>query len=425
MRRALLPLLALALAPASGRAIAQGFPPVWPSGSIPTFVFPTQPTVLPKPSSVPMVVASGGAYVRGPAYVLVPKTTTPKTSLLAAATPFPRFAPDGKTLLLAGSTTRLGSLTAPLGPILKGTRAYRSMFSPDSKNLVTSDEDGQLVVWSVPTGGVVRKLEDAFSQFGSVGTPKYKAYEVAFSDPKTVYFHTGCRLKKLDLSTKDAAPVTLGLTDQCGRPYVSRDGKRWVIFEQSAKFYGVGLWYSRALSIDPLTGATKSFLEEAKIGGFSDVQLSPKGDRVCFVRPNRKVSCVTVDDGKVDDVSDGPADRWLGFDNAGDHLLYGENPTGKADKGLHHVDFAARSVRLVARVNNGTTYWQAFSGDRRIVAYGYEGGLIIDLDKGWSQVVFPKTEVEGFAAVPDNPKRAILGKASGPSRDLFFLDLGD
>ena len=425
MKRAVLPLLVLVLAPASG--LAQIVPQPFPS-TIPTFVFPTLPTIVPTPSVAPTTMPSvatsaSGAYLRGADYVLTPKVSAPKTSLLAAATPFPRFAPDGKTLLLAGSTSRLGSVTAPLGPVLKGTRAYRSAFAPDSKNLVTSDEDGPLTVWAVPTGAVVRKIDDAFKQFGSVGSGKYTAYEVGFPEPKTILFHTGCRLKKLDLSTTDA-PVALGTVDQCGRPYVSRDGKRWVIFEQSTKNYGVGLWYSRARSIDPATGATKIFLEETKVGAFSDVQLSPKGDRVCFVRSTRKVSCVTVDDGKVDDVSEGPADRWLGFDNAGGHLLYADNPSG-SDKGLHHVDFSARTVRRILRVTSGTTNWHAFSGDRRVIAYGYEGGIIIDLDKGWSQIVFPKTEVEGFAPVPDNPKRAILGKASGPSRDLFWLDLPD
>lgn len=427
LRSVALPLLASAvvLVPNLRRATAQIVPP-FPTGSLPPISWPTIPplaTSAPAPTTV-LTSAKTGPFVRGADYILTAKTAAPKTSLLAAATPFPRFAPDGKALLLAGATTRLGSLTAPLGVVLKGTRGYRSAWSPDSKNVVTSDEDGQLVVWAVPTGKEVRRLDDAFKQFGSVGSGKYWAAEVGFPDAKTVLFHNGCRLKKLDLSTTGATPVALGLADQCGRPQVSRDGKRWVLLEQGAKQnYGVGLWYSRALSIDPTTGVHTAFLEESKVGAFSDVQLSPTGDRLCFVRVGRKVSCVTVADGKVDDVSDAPADRWLGFDNAGTHLLYGDN--GGKDRALHHADFAARTIRRVATIPSGTNYWVAFAGDRRLIAYGYDGGTIYDLDKLWSQPVFPKVEVEGFAPVPGDPSRAILGKASGPSRDLYWLTLSD
>lgn len=407
------------------RALAQPLPPAPFPTVVPTFVPawpappPTAPTAAP---TAPTVVPTTGPFTRGADFVLTKKATAPKTTLLAASTPFPRFAPDGKALLLAGKTTRLGSVTAPLGVVLDGTRAYRSAWSPDSKGLVTSDEDGALALWAVPSGARLRKLDDAFKAFGSVGSGKHTAYEVAFPDPKTVTFHTGCRLHKLDLSTTGATPVALGV-DRCGRPQVTKDGKRWVLLEQGTKSYGVGLWYVRASTIDPSTGVVTPFVDDTKVGAFSDAQLSPAGDRLCFVRTTRKVTCATIDQGKIEDVSDAPADRWLGFDNAGGHLMYVDQ--GGPDRALHWVDFAARSVRRIAKVSSGTTVWMAFTGDKRVVAYGYDGGTIFDLEKGWSQSVFEKSEVEGFAAVPGDGGRAILGKAAGPSRDLYWLTVTD
>lgn len=382
---------------------------------------------MPLPTTPPPALSAmlpSGAWVRGAPYAIAPKAGAPKITPSLKFTPWPRYAPDGKTILYAGSTSRLGTETST-GVVLPETRAYRSAFSPDSKKLVVADEDGALRLFAVPSGALLRKLPNAFKQYGLLGSGKY-AYikEVGFPDAQTILFHDGCRLKKLDPAGGD--PVNVSPTDHCGHVRVSNDGKRWVIFEEDTKSYGVGLWYTRAWSIDAATGKETLFLDQKAAGPFGDVQISPLGDRVCYVRPDRKVGCASTDPAptgpSAEVVSDGPIDRLVVFDATGTRALYAEKSSGAATKGLHLVDFAARTLRKVADVANATSSYH-FLGSTRIVVEGYDGATAFDLAKGWSMTLFAGGEIEGFAASPNNPKKMLLGKASGPSDDLYWVEL--
>jgi len=417
--------------PTPGAVTLPPLPSFLPTG----FALPTPPAVPPLPTAVPTTMpttlptAKGtGPFTKGADFVLKPRTNTPKRTLLASSMPYARYAPDGETLLLGGASVKVITKSNASGVPLPGTRAYRSAFSPDSKRVVTTDEDGKLVVWSLPSGAVLRKIDNAVKQFGTLGTNKYWAAEVGFPDANTVYVHDGCRLKKLDLANATSTLVSIGASDFCGRVRVSDDGKRWVVSQEGTKAYGEGLWYVRSALVDSTTGVAKTFVDEAKVGAYTDVQLSPKGDRLCFERTSLKLSCVGVDDGKVDDVSDAKVDRWFDYDATGEHLLFADRYTpGVAVRGLYWVDFAARTVRRITQMPSAMQRWGFFGGGRRVGIDGESAGCIaFDLDAAWSMMVMgPKEGAEGFFAVPNNPKRAIAGRAVGPSRDLYWIDFPD
>ncbi len=426
----------LVLSPAS----AQPFP--WPSAS--SFTLPPLPSVFPSigsfplPStpfgvptvvpSIPTTAAKTGPFTKGVDFSIKPRLVAPTRTLLANAMPFARYAPDGETLLLAGATAKVRSKSNPSGAPLPKTRAYRSAFSPDSKRLVTTDEDGQLVVWNVANGAVVRKIDNAVKQYGTLGTNKYWAAEVGFPDNDTVYLHDGCRLKKLDLSSPTSTLVPIGSADLCGHVRVSNDGKRFVVSEEGSKAYGEGIWYTRSSVVDSSTGVAKGFVDEAKVGPYTDVQLSPKGDRLCLIRKALSLACASIDDGQVDDITAAKVDRWFAYDATGEHLLYADrSDISVPTKNLYSVDFAARTVRRIAPIPRGITGWGYFAGSKRVAINGeFDGCIAFDLEAGWSMLVLgPKESAEGFFAVPSNPKRGIAGRANGPSRDLYWVDFPD
>ncbi len=387
-------------------SVFPGFPP------LPTVAVPALPNPVPL-----------GPLTRGPDYAIKPRVAVPKLTQFAVATPHVKFAPDDKTLLLHSSVTRIGSETNAFGAALGSSKAYRSAWSPDSKRVVTSEENGTLTVWNT-NGTVARKVENAFQVFGSVGSSKYTGKEVSFLDSNVVLFHDGCRLMRLDLASP-APPAPLGLSNLCGYPSVSRDGKRWILLQEGSKMYGLGIWYVRAYTFDLTTGATKVFLDSAQLPSWTDVRLSPKGDRLCFLKINGRAGCVGIDDGKLEDVSDAEVERMLVFDADGGKLLWADKSSGAAAKGLHVVDFAARTMRRIAQISGQNRSWGFFTGGTRVLAQGYDGATAFDLANGWSLPIFVGGESESFFAIPGTPKRAFVGRAVGPSTNLFRLELPD
>lgn len=416
--RARVGLFALAGCLIVGSASAWPFPtgsewPPFPSA------LPTVGWLPPPPLPVPGVAApplAAGVITRGPDYALKPKAAIPKITKFTYATPHVKFAPDQKSLLFHGKITRVGSETNGAGVALGTVRAYRSAWSPDSKHVVLSDEDRTLTVWK-STGALVRKVDNAF------GAGKYNGLEVGFPESNVVLYHDGCRLNRLDI-TSPAPPVRLGLTDVCGRVYVSRDGKRWVVLEEGGKSYGLGLWYVRATAIDTATGAGTSFLDASKVPSWTDVQISPVGDRICFAKIDGKAACARTDTGLVEDVSDVAVDRLLVFSADGTKLLWADRANG-ATKTLNVTDFGARTMRRIATLSSSNRAWHFLSGETRVVAQGYDGATAYDLANGWTLPIFVGGESESFFAYPSNPKRALIGKASGASTDLFKLELPD
>ena len=248
-----------------GSASAWPFPvgsewPQLPSALPPVAWLPPPPLAVPGVPTPPIAL---GAITRGPDYALKPKAAIPKVTAFTYATPHVKFAPDQKSMLLHSKVTRVGSETNATGVQLGTVRAYRSAWSSDSKHVVLSEESRTLTVWK-STGALVRKIDNAF------GAGKYNGLEVGFPEANVALYHDGCRLNRLDI-TSPLPPVRLGQTDVCGRVYVSKDGKRWVVLEEGSKSYGLGLWYVRATSIDTTTGTGKAFLDSSKVQSWTDV----------------------------------------------------------------------------------------------------------------------------------------------------------
>jgi len=387
--------------------------PPWPT-AFPSVMWPSLPTAI--PTAIPTAVIPQlptGAIARGPDYAVKPKAGAPKVTPYALATPHLKFAPDNKTVLMHAKIARIGSDTNGIGVLLGTTRPYRSAWAPDSKHVVLSSEDRSLTVWKAPSGALARKIDNAF------GAGKYSGLEVGFPESNVVLFHDGCRLNRLDIAST-APHVPLGLGTLCGRVYVSRDGKRWVVLEEGSKSYGVGIWYVRASSIDTTTGVPKSFLDTTKVPSWTDVQISPTGDRLCFRKQDGRAGCVVIDTGVVEDVSDAPTDRLLVYSADGSKLLWADSAS---NKGLHVVDFTARTMRRIATVSSSSRSWHFFSGNGRVLAQGYDGATAFDLDQGWSLPIFTGGESESFFAIPGDPKRAFVGKASEASTNLFRVEL--
>lgn len=356
--------------------------------------------------SVRLATVSAVPFSRGPDYAFKVRAGAPKFSPFSRGFPYTRFAPDGTTALLASGRAAELRVGSARGVKLHDTSAYRSAFSPDLERLATADEDGTLTIWSIPGGEEQLRLGAAFKAFGSVGSGKYVAHELAFSDATHVLYHTGCRLRRLDLETEQS--VSLGPADLCGYIALSENGKRWIASdERFVQGCGIGRCYARSVSIDPDTGLGVEFVR----GPFTDTRLSPSGNRWCFARPGQRLSCVDLERAQEDRIWTDPVDRWYDFDAAGNRLFFAAE-AGK-EKLLFVADFAARSVRFIARLSQLADRWYALAPDRLLVE-GHDGAVLFDLAQGFSQQIMPPgTEVEGFAVIPGST-RFILGKAGGP-----------
>jgi len=345
-------------------------------------------------------------FQRGPDYVFKARTGAPKFSPFSRGFPFTRFAPDGATALLASGHAAELRVGSARGVKLHDTAAYRSAFSPDLKRLATSDEDGTLTIWSIPSGQEELRLGAAFKAFGSVGSGKYLGHELAFSDATHVLYHTGCRLRRLDLETEQS--TSLGPADLCGYIALSDNGKRFVVSdERFVQGCALGRCYARSISLDPETGLGTEFVR----GPFTDTRLSPSGDRWCFTRPGQQLSCVDLTHAQEDRITAEPVERWYDFDAAGKRLFFATE--GGKEKLLFVADFATRTVRFIAGISLSTDRWYSFGADRLMVE-GHDGAVLFDLAQGFSQRILPRgIEVEGFAAIPGS-NRFIIGTAGGP-----------
>src|SRR5689334_6275045 len=132
---------------------------------------PAPPLATAEAKAPSAAVASPRELQRAPEYAFHPSAGAPRVTLLSRGTPYPTLAPDGETLLLSsGRTAMLRSKRNPRGVSLPGTAAYRAAFSPDGARLVTSDENGALAVWSVPSGALELRLPHAFRALGERDT---------------------------------------------------------------------------------------------------------------------------------------------------------------------------------------------------------------------------------------------------------------
>ena len=385
-----------ATAPSSAAASASASPPVAPA----------KPAAAPAVPSVRLATVNAAPFSRGPDYAFTARSGRPKFSPFSRGSPFTRFARDGVTALLASGHAAELRVGSARGVKLHDTSAYRSAFSPDLKRLATADEDGTLAIWSIPSAEEQLRLGAAFKGFGMVGSGKYIGQELAFSDPTHVLYHTGCRLRRLDIETEQSE--TLSPADLCGYITVSDDGKRWIVAdERFVQGCGIGRCYARAIWLDPRTGSGTEFAR----GPFTDTRLSPSGNRYCFARPGQQLACVDIERAQEDRIFTEPVDRWYDFDEQGKRVFFA-TVVGK-EKWLFVADFAARSVRFITRLSYLYDRWYSFGADRLLVE-GHDGAVLFDLAQGFSQQILPPgTEVEGFASIPGSP-RFIIGKAGGP-----------
>ncbi|HEX2876149.1 MAG TPA: hypothetical protein VHP33_33085 [Polyangiaceae bacterium] len=365
---------------------------------------PTTPAVAAVTLRLPTVNAV--PFSRGPDYTFKARSGAPKFSPFSRGFPFTRFAPDGNTALLASGRAAELRVGSARGVKLRDTSAYRSDFSPDLKRLATADEDGTLTIWSVPSGEEQLRLGAAFKAFGSAGSGKYIGQELAFSDNTHVLYHTGCRLRRLDIETEQSQ--TVSPADLCGYITVSENGKRWIVAdERFVQGCGLGRCYARGVWLDAQTGLGTEFVR----GPFTDTRLSPDGNRYCFARPGQQLSCVDLERAQEDRIATDRVDRWYDFDAASNRLFFATE--ADKEKLLFVADFATRSVRFIARLSYLFDRWYALAPDRLLVE-GHDGAVLFDLARGFSQQIMPRgTEVEGFAVIPGSP-RFILGKAGGP-----------
>jgi hypothetical protein len=371
---------------------------------------PASPATVPANSADPTLrlpTLNTTPFQRGADYALKRRDGGFKLTPFSRGFPYTRFAPDGTTALLASGRAAELRVGAGRGVALHDTSAARSAFSPDLKRLATSDEDGTLAIWSVPSGQEELRLGAAFKTFGGAGSGKYVSYELAFADAEHVLYHTGCRLRRLDLASEQSE--SLGPADLCGYVSVSANGKRWVVAdERFVQGCGLGHCYARAVSLDPVTGLGTEFVR----GPFTDLRLSPAGSRLCFARRGQQLSCVDIEHAREEYVTSDPVERWYDFDEAEQRLFFATRAEN-GQKLLFVADFRTRTQRFIARLPAGADKWYALAPDRVLVE-GHDGATLYDLEQGfWLQLMPRGSEVEGFAAIPGST-RFILGRAGGP-----------
>jgi hypothetical protein len=301
-------------------------------------------------------------------------------------------APDGKTFFIDASSNnrpggRVVSDAHPEGVFFGTSEVHDARFSSDgTKVVVYNDEVDVATVLSVPDGAVLHDERRA---------------KVARFDGAALVTWDGCQI------TRAGAPVGPKL---CGGAGASDDARTWVVVTPEPHGRPLSMrTYDELTWIDARTGAaaTRSIAKHV-----SEVNLSPKGDFVCFHAP--RFSCVDLR-GQSPVAIEMPAtiDAYR-LDWADDGLRFVAAPFHFDD--LVVVDFGARTVRHIAL--DADYRWLGFlPGGRRVVAWD-KGAWAIDVATGSTIELFPKTvEVGGLATVPGRDDRFFMGNEIGSARE--------
>jgi len=323
------------------------------------------------------------------------------------------MSPDGHTLLVvnAAEGARLVSPAHPEGAIVPVGYASQSAWSPGGGHLAVAVEGGRVVVVSVPDGTVERGVRPATAP--------------TFVSERELVVRRGCRLLSVDLAAPAAEPRPLG-PDLCGNVvYLDVPHDLALIAEPGRYRFGTWQSYVAVRRVTVSTGEAIELLRRSDDEAVIDLQVPPRGERLCWQERGATgfdVVCAALPGGPplrlVRDVV-----RGMTFDETGGKMLVttGEHPHRPRD--LQLVDLAAATIQKVVRTNR--EWWAFVPGGRRIVGHGdMHGADVYDLAEAWHVMVGRHGEEwEGVAVMPGDDSRLILGRESGASRDLYWVEL--
>jgi hypothetical protein len=316
-----------------------------------------------------------------------------------------RFAPDNRTYVFTSGTgkpVRLSTDANPSGVFLPHTTATRTAFSPDSSLLATGDEDGTLTLWSAPSGVERLRRGQAFKTFGTFGSGKYVEWEVSFADNRTLLYHDGCRLHRLDVAT--GTTTNISNADLCGRLRHSPNNV-WLVADE---WYGllppkcIPTCYRQAFQLDTTNGLGTKLLE----GPLTGIQLARSGARIVLTRPGPHMTFYDIAQGTEQEIVADNFDDTFAVDESGMHVVYAVK-TGTSfppPKDLYVADLGTRTIRRLGRLSASLRWWQ-FVAPNRFVAYGYDGAVLYDLAQGWTARLTPQGTDNSFLwPIPDGTR---------------------
>jgi WD40 repeat protein len=359
------------------------------------------------------------------------------------------LSPDGARVLAEGlkdrTAPRLYRLdTAALEHVLSGhgQRVRSGVFSPDSKQVVTADDEGTLRLWSVATGKVVRTLKTAAGGLWTVAFSKDGRRLVTAGYDTAVRVHDARTGKELSTVLRQEGALRSAAFTADGEAVVLTLLRDTITFwdpktrteTTSTEGHSWQIW-------DAVYGAGGKRVVTASFDGTA---------RVWDVASRRTLAVLAGHTGRIYRARFSPDDAKVVTASTDRTARVWDAVTGKVLAVLKgHTDevedavFSADGARVLTRAKDATArLWDAQSGRALLVFRGHEGTLsaarfspdgrrVLTASSGWAPARFKHgdREIIGSRVVKDHSARlwdartgkelAVLRHETGVNAALF------
>jgi len=321
--------------------------------------------------------------------------------------------PDGRTLLVVNASegARLLSPEHPEGTIVPVGYASTASWSPSGRRLAVAVEGGRVVVVNVPDGTVLRGIQ--------------RASDPTFVSDRELVVRRRCQLLSAEPST-ETEPRPLG-PDLCGELLrLDRTGDLAIVAVAGRYRFGTWQSFTSVRRVRLSTGEALELLRRSDEEAVIDPAVPHGDERLCWQERGATgfdVVCAALPAGPPQRLVTGVV-RGMSFDESGHRMLVtvGDHPHRPRD--LELVDLAAATIQKVTRTTR--EWWTFLPGGRRVVGHGdMHGADVYDLAEGWHARIGRRGEEwEGVSPVTGDDARVIVGRETGSSRDLYWVDLG-
>ena len=342
----------------------------------------------------------------GPDIVFEGADQVAQTRAFASGAIGAEVSPDGGTILYvpAGKGVHL----VPGGHVGRGI-IESSTFAPDGNHVAIRSEEGELQVIDVASAKVERVVRG--------GRDPY------FPNAREIVFRVGCQAMRASLQSQ--APETELGPPACGETLVWDSALRFrVVVTKTNLEFGTSVSYSTISRVDLRTGHWEPLYAYGARIYYRSMRASRDGQRTCAIQIDQdahRLTCRKVADGKPEILWHNHTDMIHELNETGGKVLF----TGVKDGRMRVLlgDLVTHQVRSTG--GDPRLSWRFLGGDgSRIVGFGGKEAYVLDLAQGIRyRVGTPKEEWEGFARVPKDANRFLLGRERGAGRDLFWVRL--
>lgn len=344
----------------------------------------------------------------GPAFAFSGATRPALTRVLASGGVGASFSPAGDAILYVGAGK--GAHLVPGGHVGSGL-IESGTFSRDGKHVALRSEEGELQVVHVASARPVRTF------------PRGSA--PAFVGDREIVFCVDCQAMRASLMD-DSQPTPLG-KPACGDTLAWDPGAAWrLVVTRSSLGFGDSVGYSTISRVSVATGEWTPLFPYGAGLHYRSIRVSSDAQRVCAVQVDhvlQRIVCGTVEAPMPEVLWSDYTEEVHDLDESGTRVLFSANHRGRmhlliGDVTTHQALIVGPDQRLDWRFLG--------AGASRIVGFGAKQAFVLDLEQGARFVVgSPREQWEGFARVPADSNRFVLGREQGAGRDLFWVLLPD